>query len=206
MKGHPMKNKIISIIILMALILAACSTASTANQSATTTNTRSFAGQAELIVGIFKLEGTDQAVTVKQASELLPLWEAMKVLANSNTSAQAEIDATVRQIKEALTPNQLQAITAMNLTEQDVSVFEQSLNTNTVQTSSKSGSSQSSGGFGPGGGPGSDSLGRVLTGTSQSQSSATSTTSAKALSGTSSQVSTALIDALIKLLEKRANA
>ena len=197
-----MKNKIISIIILMALTLAACSTASTANQSATTTNTRSFAGQAELIVGIFKLEGTDQAVTVKQASELLPLWEVMKVLANSNTSAQVEIDATVRQIKEALTPNQLQAITAMNLTEQDVSVFEQSLNTNIVQTSSKSSSSQSSGGFGPGG----DALGGVLTGTSQVQSSATRTTSVKASSGTSSQVPTALIDALIKLLEKRANA
>ena len=202
-----MKNKIISIIILMAVTLAACSTASTANQSTTTTNTRSFAGQAELIVGIFKLEGTDQAVTVKQASELLPLWEVMKVLANSNTSAQVEIDATVRQIKEALTPGQLQAITTMNLTEQDVSVFEQSLNTNTVQTSSKSSSSQSSGGFGPGGGPGGDSLGGVLTGTSQSQSSAISTTSVKkASSGTSSQVSTALIDALIKLLEKRANA
>jgi len=200
-----MKNKIISIIILMALILAACSTASTANQSAATTNTRPFAEQAELIVGIFKLEGTDQAVTVKQASELLPLWEVMKVLANSNTSAQVEIDATVRQIKEALTPDQLQAITAMNLTEQDVSVFEQSLNTNTVQTSSKS-SSQSTGGFGPGGGPGGDSLGGVLTGTSQSQSSATSTTSVKASSGTSSQVPTAMINALIKLLEKRANA
>jgi uncharacterized protein with von Willebrand factor type A (vWA) domain len=151
------------------------------------------------------LEGTDQAVTVKQASELLPLWEVMKVLANSNTSAQVEIDATVRQIKEALTPDQLQAITAMNLTEQDVSVFEQSLNTNTVQTSSKS-SSQSTGGFGPGGGPGGDSLGGVLTGTSQSQSSATSTTSVKASSGTSSQVPTAMINALIKLLEKRANA
>jgi len=199
-----MKNKIISIIILMAVTLAACSTASTANQSATTTNTRSFAGQAELIVGIFKLEGTDQAVTVKQASELLPLWEVMKVLANSNTSSQVEIDATVRQIKDALTPDQLQAINAMNLTEQDVSVFEQSLNTNTVQTSSKSSSSsQSGGGFGPAGG---DSLGGVLTGTSQSQSSATSTTSVKASSGTSSQVPTALIDALIKLLEKRANA
>src|SRR5271157_277453 len=204
MKGHPMKNKIISIIILMAVTLAACSTASTVNQSATTTNTRSFAGQAELIVGIFKLEGTDQAVTVKQASELLPLWEVMKVLANSNTSSQVEIDATVRQIKDALTPDQLQAINAMNLTEQDVSVFEQSLNTNTVQTSSKSSSSsQSGGGFGPAGG---DSLGGVLTGTSQSQSSATSTTSVKASSGTSSQVPTALIDALIKLLEKRANA
>src|SRR5271157_6158252 len=113
MKGHPMKNKIISIIILMAVTLAACSTASTANQSATTTNTKSFAGQAELIVGIFKLEGTDRAVTAKQASELLPLWEVMKVLAASDTSAQVEIDAAAHQITETLTPSQLNAIAAM---------------------------------------------------------------------------------------------
>ena len=71
-------------------------------------------GQAELIVGIFKLEGTDQAITTAQASELLPLWEAIKVLAASDTSAQEEVDAAARQIKETLTPAQLKAIAAMN--------------------------------------------------------------------------------------------
>ena len=62
------------------------------------------------IVGILKLDGTDRAVTAEQALEFLPLWEVTKVLAANDTSAQVEIDATVREIKETLTPDQLQAI------------------------------------------------------------------------------------------------
>jgi hypothetical protein len=198
-----MKNKMFAAIILMALMLAACSTTSTTNQSAETSKTKSFAGQAELIVGIFKLEGTDQAITVQQASELLPLWEVMKVLASSDTSAQEEIDAAVRQIKETLTQSQLQAITNMKLTGQDISAFEQGLNTN-AQSSSKSSSSQSGGGFAPGGGgPGSDSLGGVIAGASQLQSSTTGTQTVQTSSETPSQVPAELINALIKLLEKR---
>jgi len=200
-----MKNKIVTIVILMALTLAACSTTSTANLSATSISARSFAGQAELIVAIFRLEGTDQAVTVQQASELLPLWEVMKVLADSDTSAQVEMDATVSEIKERLTPAQLRAIANMKLTEQDISAFEQGLNA-TVQSSSESSSSTKSRSEldGPdSGGPGGDSLGGILAGGSQSLTS--STQSAQASGGTSSQVLTELINALIKVLEKRAN-
>ena len=98
-----MKNRIISIMILVALALTACGTASAAQSS----KTKSYAGQAELIVGIFKLEGTDQAITTAQASELLPLWEAIKVLAASDTSAQEEVDAAARQIKESSHPHSL---------------------------------------------------------------------------------------------------
>ncbi len=103
-------------------------------------------------------------MTTKQASELLPLWEMMKVLANSDTSAQEEVDATISEIKETLTPAQLQAIADMKLTEQNISAFEQGSNT-TVQSSSKSSSgSQSGGGFGGpgGGGPGGDSSAESL--------------------------------------------
>ncbi len=201
-----MKNKMIVMIILIALLLTACGTTANGNQSVTTSKTKSYAGQAELIVGILKLEGTDQAVTTKQASELLPLWEVMKVLANSDTSAQVEIDAAVNQIKETLTPSQLQTIANMKLTEQDISVFEQDLNT-AVQSSSKSSSnSNSSGGFGgpDGGGPGGDELGGIVTGVSQSSTSSTLTTQVS--SGTSSQIPTALINALIKVLQKRVSA
>ena len=201
-----MKNKIITLIILMALMLAACSTATTsASQSATTSKTKSYAGQAELIVGILKLEGTDQAVTTKQASDLLPLWEMMKVLASSDTSAQEEIDATAREIKETLTPAQLQAIADMKLTEQNISAFEHGLNT-TVQSSSKSSSSQGSGGFGgpDGGGPDGDFLGGIVLGVSQSMTS--STQSAQVSGEASNQGLTELINALIKVLQKRTNA
>ncbi len=198
-----MKNKMAVTIIIMALLLSACGIASTADASASTAKTKSFSGQAELIVGILKLEGTDQAVTTKQASELLPLWEVMKVLANSDTSAQAEIDAAVSQIKETLTPSQLQAIANMKLTEQDISAFEQSLNV-AVQSSSKSSSnSNSSGGFGgpDGGGPGGDELSGIVAGVSQSSTSSTLATQVS--SATTSQVPTALINALIKVLQKR---
>ena len=202
-----MKNKIITLIILMALMLAACSTATTsASQSATTSKTKSYAGQAELIVGILKLEGTDQAVTTKQASDLLPLWEMMKVLASSDTSAQEEIDATAREIKETLTPAQLKAIADMKLTEQNISAFEHGLNT-TLQSSSKSSnSSQGSGGFGgpDGGGPDGDSLGGIVSGVSQSMTS--STQSAQVSGEASNQGLTELINALIKVLQKRTNA
>ncbi|MGA7195307.1 MAG: hypothetical protein WBW94_16945 [Anaerolineales bacterium] len=200
-----MKNKMIIIVILMALVLAACGTASISGQSTTTSKTKSFSGQAELIVGILKLEGTDQAVTADQASELLPLWEVMKVLADSDTSAQAEVDAAVGQIKKTLTPSQLQTITAMKLTEQDVAAFEQGLNTS-VQSSSKTTSTLSSGGFGgpDGEGPGGDDLGGILSGVSQS--SASSTQSTQVSSGTSSQVPTELINALIKVLRERVSS
>ena len=201
-----MKNKMIVIIILIALLLTACGTTANVDQSTTASKTKSFAGQAELIVGILKLEGTDQAVTTKQASELLPLWEVMKVLANSDTSAQEEIDAAVRQIKETLTPSQIQAIANMKLTEQDVSVFEQGLNT-AVQSSSKSNSSSnSSGGFGGpgGGGPGGDELAGIVAGVSQSSTSTILTTQVS--SAASSQVPAALLNALIKVLQKRVSA
>ena len=197
-----MKNKMVVTIIIMALLLSACGTASTSNVSASTTKTKSFAGQAELIVGILKLEGTDQAVTTKQASELLPLWEMMKVLANSDTSAQVEIDATFREVNETLAPSQLQAIKAMKLTAQDVSAFEQGINT-TAQSSTKISGSTSNGGFGgpDGGGPGADELSGIVAGVSQSSISSTLTTQVS--SGTQSQVPTALINALIKVLQKR---
>jgi hypothetical protein len=159
--------------------LTACSTASTATQSS---KTKSFTGQAELIVGIFKLKGTDQAITTKQASELLPLWEAIRVLVASDTSAQ-----------------------------QDVSAFEQSLNTGTtIQSSStsttSSRSSSSSGGPPDGGGPGGDSLSGVVSGSSQVQNSTTSTKSVLGTSQTLTQIPTALLDAVIKLMKTRLTA
>ncbi len=199
-----MKSKMIAIIILIALILTACGTTASASQSATTSKTKSFAGQAELIVGILKLEDTDQAVTAKQASELLPLWEVMKVLADSDTSAQVEIDAAFREVNETLTPTQLQAIKAMKLTTQDVSAFEQGMNT-TVQSTSKVTSSTGNAGFGgpDGGGPGGDGISGIIAGSSQSSTS--NTQSSQISSGASTHVPIELINALIKVLQKRVN-
>jgi uncharacterized protein YceK len=200
-----MKNKMIVILVVLALVLSACSTATTATQSSSSTSTNSVSEKTGLMVGILKLEGTDQALTAKQASQLLPLWEVMKVLASSNTSAQVEIDAAFRQVKETLTASQLQAIADMKLTDQDISAFEQTLTTTSVQTSSKTSSSSNQGGFGGPGGPGGDSLDGLVNGFSQTQASTTSSSSSKTSSGTANQIPTDLLNALIKLAQERAN-
>jgi hypothetical protein len=198
-----MKNKMIMILVLLALVLAACSTGITASSS---TSTNSASAQTELMVGVLKLEGTDQAVTSKQASELLPLWEVIKVLANGSTSSQAEMQAAFRQVKETLTASQLQAIADMKLTSQDITAFEQTLSTTSVQSSSKSSSSSSQGGFGGPGGPGGDDISGLVNGFSQTQASTTSSSSSKTSSGTANQIPANLVNALIKLMQERVNA
>ena len=200
-----MKNKMIMILVVLALVLSACSAASTTAQSTSTASTNSVSEKTGLMVGILKLEGTDQALTAKQASQLLPLWEVMKVLASSDTSAQVEVDAAFRQVKETLTASQLQAIADMKLTGEDITAFEQTLSTTSVQTSSKTSSSSSQGGFDPGGGPGGDSVGGLISGFSQTQASTTSSASSKTSSGTTNQIPANLLNALIKLAQARAN-
>jgi hypothetical protein len=74
----------------------------------------------QLVVGTFKLEGTGNAITATQATALVPLWQAYTQLTTSNTAAQAEIDAVITQIQSTMTPQQVQAITAMKLTRQDL--------------------------------------------------------------------------------------
>ncbi len=73
-----------------------------------------------LLIGTFKLQGTSNAINATQAAALVPLWQAYAQLTSSNTAAQAEIDAVVSQIQQTMTPAQVQAITALKLTRQDL--------------------------------------------------------------------------------------
>lgn len=82
---------------------------------------------AQLIAGSLKLEDTDLAIDVEEAGKLLPLWQAYQSLSNSDTAAQAEIDALVRQIDSTMTPEQLAAIAAMQLTGDSIPEILQSL-------------------------------------------------------------------------------
>jgi hypothetical protein len=73
----------------------------------------------KLAIGTLKLEGTGQAVTTKEATDLLPLWQAVKSLeANSNT-APSEITAVYKQIEGVMTPDQTQAIQKMTWAQAD---------------------------------------------------------------------------------------
>lgn len=116
-----MKKILLPILILATLILAACgNTATQDSQSEFPTDANaSLSPQLELLLGTFKLEGTENAVTAEQAAELIPLWQAYKFLSQSDTTAQEEIDGLVQQIKDTLTQKQMDAIRAMELTGQD---------------------------------------------------------------------------------------
>ena len=74
----------------------------------------------QLSLGTFQLEGTDLAVSTEQASTLAPLWKAVRSLSGSDTAAAAEIGAVLDQIQRSMTTDQLEAIAAMELIEQDL--------------------------------------------------------------------------------------
>ena len=77
----------------------------------------------QLAFGILQLEGSEQAVTVEQAGQLLPLWQAIVALSGTETTAEEELSAVQNQIVEGLLPAQLEAIAAMEITNADLTAF-----------------------------------------------------------------------------------
>jgi len=75
----------------------------------------------QLMLGTIQLEGTDNAVTPEQATALLPLWQALQ----GGVTAQAEMAAVLKQIEGAMAPEQLEAIAAMQLTQEDLQTWMQ---------------------------------------------------------------------------------
>jgi hypothetical protein len=112
----------------------------------------------QLSVGTLMLEETPQAVTAEQAQELLPLWQMLRTLQQSDTAAQAEIEAVLNQIQAAMTPEQLAAMEEMDLTLASMQTMVQELGLG-ISSGEESSSGSQEGGFGPpggmpGGGPG----------------------------------------------------
>ena len=70
----------------------------------------------QLIIGLLKLEETDLAIDEALAAKTLPLWQAYQALSNSDTTAEAELQAVVNQLQDAMSPEQLQAIATLQLT------------------------------------------------------------------------------------------
>jgi hypothetical protein len=75
----------------------------------------------QLALGTIQLEGTDHAVTPGQATALLPLWQALQ----GGVTVQAEVNAVLRQVEGTMTPEQLAAIAAMQLTQEDLRAWMQ---------------------------------------------------------------------------------
>jgi len=119
-----MKKITLTIFTILVLTLTACGGASNNPQAgpaapaSSSENTLPLSTQ--LLIGTFKLEDTDLAVTAEQANELIPLWQVLQSISSSDTAAQEEMDALVEQIEETMTAEQVQAIEAMNLTSQDM--------------------------------------------------------------------------------------
>jgi hypothetical protein len=138
----------------------------------------------QLMVGTLKLEGGDQAVTPEQAAELLVLWQASRTLSRSGTGATEEVTAVLNQIEAAMTPEQIAAIAAMQLTRADIQSMSQAMGLST--------------GSGDGAGPeGSRGQGQNLSPEEQA------TRQAERAERTNTGASEALLDALIQILEER---
>jgi hypothetical protein len=118
---------------LVILLLAACggnTPADTANDAPASALNLDYANalplRNQLALGTLRLEDNPAvSVTPEQATQLLPLWQALRNLTGSGTSATAEVNALLAQIEGELTAEQLDAINAMALTQADIQAVAQ---------------------------------------------------------------------------------
>jgi hypothetical protein len=174
----------------------------------------------QLVVGMFRLEGTGQAVNKAQAANLLPLWKAYRSLSANQSVSPLEMQGLAGQLQDSMTREQLDAIAAMRLTRDDMMALmqkqgladvtapqaggqnpQQSATRQALRTSGGTGGGPggpSGGGPMPGGGPG-------LMGAPGGQTSASQKNAAQQVQrgAAGAALPSALLDALIKLLESK---
>ena len=90
----------------------------------------------QLLLGTLRLEGKPEAVKPEQAAQLVPLWLAMKSLTTSGTAADDEIAALQNQIIDVMTPEQVEAIAAMRLTQANSQAYYVEVGASTPSTPS----------------------------------------------------------------------
>ncbi len=187
-----MKKIFLPLVFLFALLLASCSgTAAPApttggdiyvSQNLPVDYEGALAVRNQLALGTLELIQTDSAISAEQAQTLLPLWQALRSTQQAGGTAQAEVSALLTQIEAAMKPEQLQSIASMKLT------F-----TNMQEWATANGITMGSGGGTPGQGSGMSPEARA---TKQAAEGVTSTSG-----GSGSKLPTALMDAVIALLE-----
>jgi hypothetical protein len=215
----------VMVILVMTLVACGAKSNNSASQNGSsnspvanaTPGARNFTNQPlplaeSLVVGTFKLEGTPNAITPAQATALVPLWQAYAQLTSSNTAAQAEIDSVVSQIQSTMTSQQLQAITAMKLTRQDLATemtalgitngFVANGTTTPRAPGAAGGGGRGGGGFFTGGGGGGGFGGFGGGGTSGTRPTPNPTQEALRTQFTN-RIPTPLMNALISLLQKK---
>ncbi len=75
---------------------------------------------AQLGFGTLLLEDSEYAVNPAQAIELLPLWKAARSLSESETVAEAELEAVFNQIEDTMNSEQIAFIADMQLTGEEM--------------------------------------------------------------------------------------
>lgn len=197
-------NFLVVLISIAAILLVGCSSTTTVTISAS----NGLSTATRLALGTLKLEGTSQEVTDVQATELSTLWQAYQSLSNSDTSSQLELNALVKQIQGTMMTDQINAIEAMDLTDQSISeimgTLVGSINASTpARTPDASTLNQAAPSGGPSGMPsdgGGMPMGDITGGMNiQSTPSATQATT----SSETYQVNPLLLKALIQMLETK---
>ncbi len=193
------QTTIMGILLMLMVALAACG-----GEAAAPAERGALPESLRLSLGTLMLEETPQAVTAEQAQELLPLWQMLRALQQSDTAAQAEIEAILKQIQAAMTSEQLAAIEGMDLSPANMRTVFQELGLGMGRGEGSSGGQERGfrppdemfllGGPGPGGGI------RLGGGTNLSpEEQATAVVERMSLS-----LGVALMDRLIELLKSRA--
>ena len=134
----------IGILLMLLVTLTACG-----GGAATLTEPTALPQSIQLSMGTLKLEETPQAVTAEQAQELLPLWQMLRTLQQSDTAAQAEIEAVLNQIQGTMTPEQRAAIKQMDLTLASMRTMAQELGLGMGRGEGEGSSGGQEGGFRP---------------------------------------------------------
>jgi hypothetical protein len=204
------KSIIPFLMLVFALVFTACSPA------ASLTADQDPSGDT-LGAALLTLEGTDDALTAEQAGILLPYWQAYKALSAADSTAQSELQALLRQTREALTSAQLAAIDQNDLSQDTLSALMQQYGVRSGRPASapSSGSSGQSTGAAPAGGPemggmpaGDPGMGGDMGGVMVAQSASTQTESTSSAQPVVSSVdlNALFADAVIQVLTQRSQA
>lgn len=204
-----MKRKIMIVVlcIFAASFLTACATTETEEQPTSAITATADSGDTplstQLLLGSFELEDSELAISADQASELLPLWKAVKTLSESDTTSSVELDALYNQIQDLMTTDQLNQIVSMEITGESMQAMAEELGLDITM-----GADDSEGGakMGPGG-----DMGVIgVEGMTDEQRAMMESMSDEELAaaraermGGSNPMNTMILDPLIELLEER---
>jgi hypothetical protein len=195
--------------IMISLVLALTSCGSNQNPNASATAAAGLSQEEQLLVGTLKLESTSLAISADQAKELLPLWMTLQSMSSSGTAASQEVDAVVNQIETTMSTEQISKIAAMKLTQQDLQTAAldtgTSLATSSTSSTANASAIQFQAGAPGGGNPPADMSGGMppSSGAQPVDQTTMQSVSSQASGITANQVTTALINTLVELLQKK---